>query len=100
MVHAENELIDEAVGQVAAYLDQRGWTEDTDIFFTTDHGEFQGDFGMLFKGAYHVEALMHVPFIWRPALVAGVHPATLSAPAGPMDLAPTIANIALLEAPA
>ena len=31
-------------------LAERGWDAETDIFFTADHGELQGDFGMLFKG--------------------------------------------------
>ena len=56
IVHAKNELIDEAVGRVMAYLEERGWNEETEVFFTTDHGELQGDYGMLFKGPYHVDA--------------------------------------------
>jgi len=93
-VHAENELIDEAVGLVMDHLAGRGWDQETDIFYTTDHGEFQGDFGMLFKGPYHVEGLMRVPLIWRPAASAGLAPATLSQPVGHVDIAPTIAALA------
>ena len=26
-----------------------------------------GDFGLMFKDSYHVDALMRLPFIWRPA---------------------------------
>ncbi len=55
--HVMNELIDEACGRVVDYIDERGWLDDTDIFFTTDHGELQGDFGLLFKGPFHVDAL-------------------------------------------
>ncbi|MBT5109463.1 MAG: sulfatase, partial [Rhodospirillaceae bacterium] len=65
----------------------------------TDHGEFQGDFGMLFKGPYHVEGLMHLPFIWRPAPSAGVAAATIDAPVGHVDLAPTICAAAGLAVP-
>ncbi len=46
---------------------ERGWDADTDVFFTTDHGELQGDFGLLFKGPYHCDALMRIPLVWRPA---------------------------------
>jgi arylsulfatase A-like enzyme len=99
MVHAENELIDDAVGRVMDYLQMRGWSEETDIFFTTDHGELQGDFGMLFKGPYHIEALMHVPFIWRPAPAAGIAPAIMDQAAGHMDLAPTMVTIAGADVP-
>ncbi|MEI9988103.1 MAG: sulfatase-like hydrolase/transferase [Aliidongia sp.] len=72
--HIMNELLDEAVGRVLAYVKARGWDEDTDIFFTTDHGEMQGDFGFIYKGPWHVDALMRLPFIWRPAPSAGHRP--------------------------
>ena len=63
----EVELIDEALGRVLARIDERGWGDDVDVVFTTDHGELQGDFGLLFKGPYHVDALMRLPLVWRPA---------------------------------
>ncbi len=66
----ECELIDEALGRVLASIAARGWDDDTDIIFTTDHGELQGDFGLLFKGPYHVDSLMRLPLVWRPAPVA------------------------------
>ena len=75
LTHVENELIDEACGRVLRRIDERGWDADTDVFFTTDHGELQGDFGLLFKGPYHCDALMRIPMIWRPAPSAGVAPA-------------------------
>ncbi|MBT6911314.1 MAG: sulfatase-like hydrolase/transferase [Rhodospirillaceae bacterium] len=99
MAHISNELIDEAVGRVVDHIDALGWGEDTDIFYTTDHGEFQGDFGMLFKGPYHVEGLMRLPFIWRPAPVAGIAPEEIHAPVGHVDLAPTICTVAGLAVP-
>jgi len=95
----EVELIDEAVGRVLAAIDARGWSDDLDVVFTTDHGEFQGDFGLLFKGPYHVDALMRLPLIWRPAPASGVAPATVTAPVGLVDLAPTFASIAGVDVP-
>jgi arylsulfatase A-like enzyme len=94
MVHIENELIDQACGRVLRRIAERGWEADTDVFFTTDHGELQGDFGLLFKGPYHVDALMHIPFIWRPAPAAGVPAAEITEPVGQLDLAPTFCQIA------
>lgn len=94
MVHIENELIDEALGRVLAHVEGRGWGGDTDVLYTTDHGEFQGDFGMLFKGPYHVDALMRVPLVWRPAPSAGVAGAVVDAPVGHVDLARTFCAIA------
>lgn len=100
LTHIENELIDEALGRVLTHLDKRGWGEDTDVIYSTDHGEFQGDFGMLFKGPYHVDALMRVPLIWKPAARGAVQPAVIEQPVGHVDLARTIFAIAGVEADA
>ena len=97
MVHISNELIDEACGRVLDRIDTRGWGEDTDVFYTTDHGEMQGEFGLLFKGPYHVDALMRVPMIWRPAPSAEVMPNAITEPVGHLDLAPTFCQVAGLN---
>jgi arylsulfatase A-like enzyme len=94
LVHVENELIDEACGRVLRRIAERGWERDTDVFFTTDHGELQGDFGLLYKGPYHVDALMRIPLLWRPAPAAAVAPAEIFEPVGQLDLAPTFCAIA------
>ena len=95
----EVELIDEALGRVLAAIAARGWTDDVDVIFTTDHGELQGDFGLLFKGPYHVDGLMRLPLIWRPAPSARVAPSAVSRPVGLVDLAPTFCVIAGLAVP-
>jgi arylsulfatase A-like enzyme len=97
VTHVMNELIDEACGRVLDTVERRGWTDDTDVFFTTDHGELQGDYGLLFKGPFHTDALMRVPFVWRPAPSAGVSPADVGEPVGHLDLAPTFCAIAGVE---
>ncbi|MBZ0117855.1 MAG: sulfatase-like hydrolase/transferase, partial [Sandaracinaceae bacterium] len=86
MIHVENELIDEAIGRVLAALEASGRAATTDVVFTSDHGELQGDFGLLFKGPYHVQSLMRIPLIWRPAAAAGVSPARVEDPVGHVDL--------------
>jgi arylsulfatase A-like enzyme len=90
----ECELIDESLGRVLACIERRGWTTDTDVIFTTDHGELQGDFGLLFKGPYHVDALMRLPLVWRPAPSALPTPSVVTRPVGLIDLAPTFCAIA------
>jgi arylsulfatase A-like enzyme len=99
LVHVENELIDEACARVLRRIDERGWSNDTDVFFTTDHGELQGDFGLMYKGPYHVDALMRLPFIWRPAPSAKIAPALIDEPVGQFDLAPTFCRIAGVPVP-
>ncbi|MEO6126641.1 MAG: sulfatase-like hydrolase/transferase [Ilumatobacteraceae bacterium] len=100
-IHALNavecELIDEALGRVMAAIAAKGWTDDVDVIFTTDHGELQGDFGLMFKGPYHVDGLMRLPLIWRPAPSSGTAPAVVSRPVGLVDLAPTFCTIAGLQ---
>ena len=99
LVHVKNELIDQACDRVLATVAARGWESDTVVFFTTDHGELQGDFGLLFKGPYHVDALMRVPLIWRPAPSAKMSAAEISEPVGHLDLAPTFCAIAGASVP-
>ncbi len=96
----ECELVDEALGRVLARIGERGWADDLDVVFTTDHGELQGDFGFLFKGPYHVDALMRLPLVWRPAPSAAVPPAVVARPVGLVDLAPTFCSIAGVAPPA
>lgn len=99
MTHIENELIDEACGNVINHIEKMGQLENTDIFFTTDHGEMQGDFGLMFKGPFHVNALMHLPLLWAPAAKAAVKPENIDAPVGHIDLAPTFCKIAGIDVP-
>lgn len=97
--HIENELIDEACGRVLDYVRGRGWENETDVIFTTDHGELQGDFGLLFKGPYHVDALMRLPLIWKPAPITNTEAGVVSAPVGHVDLAQTFCEIAGIDEP-
>jgi len=95
----EVELIDEAIGRVLKAIEARGWTDDVDIIFTTDHGELQGDFGLLFKGPYHTDALMRLPLIWKPAVSAAASQEVVTQPVSMVDIAPTFASIAGLDVP-
>jgi arylsulfatase A-like enzyme len=99
MAHIMNELIDEALGRVLDRVAARGWDSDTDVFFTTDHGELQGDYGLVFKGPFHTDSLMRLPLVWRPAPSAAVAAAEVTEPVGQVDLAPTFCEIAGLPVP-
>lgn len=95
MVHVMNELVDEATGRVLDYIRERGWDDDVDIIYTSDHGTTQGDFGLMFKGPFHTDALMRLPLIWRPAPSAGSDGGvTVEDPVSLIDLAPTFTDIA------
>ena len=100
MVHVQNELIDDALGRILAYIRDRRWDDDVDIIYTTDHGTTQGDFGLMFKGPFHVDGLMRLPMIWRPAPSSGIPVGqVIHDPVGQLDLAPTFARIAGLPVP-
>jgi arylsulfatase A-like enzyme len=99
MIQVENELVDDAVGRILAFLRERGLDDDTDVFFTSDHGDLQGDHGLMFKGPYHVTSLLHVPFLWRPAPAHDASRGTIAEPVGHVDLAPTFLTIAGVPIP-
>ena len=58
-------LIDSEIGRILNYLDESGLAENTLVVFTTDHGHFLGQHGLIAKGAFHYEDLLRVPMIVR-----------------------------------
>jgi arylsulfatase A-like enzyme len=99
MIHVENELIDEGIGRLVEWLTKRGCDERTDVLYTSDHGELQGDYGLMFKGPYHTESLMRIPLLWRPAPQEQIAPRACEEPVGHVDLAPTFCAIAGVDVP-
>ena len=79
----------------------RGWLDDTDVFFTTDHGEMQGDFGLLYKGPFHVDALharSRPVLAHRPPSAGAVDaPAVVTDPWARSTWRPTFCAIAGIE---
>ena len=45
-------------------LDASGEADNTIVIFTSDHGEYLGDHGLLLKGLAHYDEIIRVPFIW------------------------------------
>ena len=82
-------LIDDAVGRVMAELRALGLDQDTVVVFTSDHGDWMGEHGVMQKGPLHYQGLIRVPFVWSdPA-----HPAQAAATdalAGSIDIARSI----------
>lgn len=58
-------FIDQAIGAILEHLDTLGVAENTLLVFTTDHGHFLGQHGLIAKGAFHYEDLLRVPMIAR-----------------------------------
>lgn len=58
-------MIDDAVGRVLQCLDDLGLADNTVVIFTSDHGDYMGDHGLMLKLLLHYQGLIRVPFIWH-----------------------------------
>ncbi|WP_299414934.1 sulfatase-like hydrolase/transferase [uncultured Sulfitobacter sp.] len=58
-------MIDDAIGRVLAQLEASGLAENTVVIFTTDHGDYMGDHGLMLKLLLHYQGIIRVPFIWH-----------------------------------
>ena len=56
--YANVTLIDRKIGQVIEVLKKKGLYENTLILFTSDHGDFMGEFGIATKAQYL--SLIHI----------------------------------------
>lgn len=84
-------LIDNQIGQILAILEERGEIENTLVIFASDHGEMNGDYGLIYKTNFSDPA-MRVPLIVAPP--GGAVPRTSSALVELMDVGATIADYA------
>jgi len=96
--HAMIEQIDANVGRLLDALEKSGQMEKTVIVFSSDHGEFLGNHGKLFKGPYLCDDLLKVPLIvWDGAQRKCGE--TIDSLSSALDFFPTLASIAGIEAP-
>jgi arylsulfatase A-like enzyme len=58
-------MIDHGVGKILAALNSFGLDKNTIVIFTSDHGDFMADHGMILKGLAHFQGVLKVPFIWK-----------------------------------
>lgn len=58
-------MMDSYIGKILDQLDELGIADETIVVFTSDHGHFYGQHGLQFKGGFHYEDLIKVPFIVR-----------------------------------
>ncbi|TFG07675.1 MAG: DUF4976 domain-containing protein, partial [Promethearchaeota archaeon] len=84
-------LVDHAIGNILGALEKLGLADNTMVIFTSDHGDFMGDHGMLLKGPAPFNGVLQVPLIWKVPGVSksGVSDALISS----IDLPKTILNI-------
>ncbi|MFQ6048038.1 MAG: sulfatase, partial [Phycisphaerae bacterium] len=91
-------FVDDCVGRLVGELRKLGLAENTCIIFTSDHGEFLGDYGLLGKGERHYDCIVRVPLvIWCPSRFG---PRTVQRVVETVDLLPTICELAGVQRPA
>ena len=81
-------MIDDAVGAVLAALEERKLSRSTVTIFTSDHGDYMGDHGLLLKGPLHYQSVIRVPFVWREP--GQSKPATSTYLCSTLDIAKTV----------
>jgi len=91
-------LMDKQIGAILARLDELELAEDTLVLFTSDHGHFYGQHGLIAKGAFHYEDMIRVPFIVRQPgqVAAGARSGALQSL---VDLAPSFLGTLGLDIP-
>jgi len=91
-------FMDHEIGRILDALERLGLAEDTLVLFTTDHGHFLGQHGLVAKGAFHYEDMLRTPMLVR---WAGRVPGGVVSPAlqSQVDFAPTFLDALGLEIP-
>ncbi len=91
-------FLDDEVGRILSTLDRLGLAENTLVVFSTDHGHFLGQHGLIAKAIHHYEDLLRVPWIvrWPGRVPAGKVSAALQ---NHIDLPLTFLAAAGLEIP-
>ena len=88
-------MVDDAVGRVLTTLSSLGFKDNTVVIFTSDHGDYMGDHGVILKGGLHYHGLVRVPFIWSDP-VNGFGTGRSQRLTGTIDIGPTILDRAKL----
>ena len=91
-------LMDQQIGRIFDSLERLGLAHNTMIVFSTDHGHFLGQHGLIAKGAFHYEDMIRVPMIaWYPGHIP--QNAVSDALQSLVDFAPTALGAAGVDVP-
>jgi len=83
-------FIDDQVGRLVEGLERAGLADDTIIVFTSDHGDFLGDYGLMLKFGIHNAGVTRVPFVWSDPRMPEAHGTVRDDLASALDFAPTV----------
>ncbi len=91
LTYAAISYVDSSIGEILASLEKLGYSENTMVIFTSDHGDLMGDHGLLFKGPCPFNGVLNIPLIWKvPGLTK---PSVSNALVSTIDLPKTILNL-------
>ena len=88
-------LVDHQVGRIMNALHESGLADNTIVAFTSDHGEWLGDHGLMLKGPMHYEGLLRVGLIMRGPGIASDR--VVKEPVSTIDLAATFGDYAATQ---
>lgn len=90
--------MDKYIGKIIDLLDTLGIADNTLVVFTSDHGHYIGQHGLIAKGPFHYDDGIRVPMIARlpHRIPAGQHSTTLQSL---VDYAPTFLEFCGLDVP-
>ncbi len=90
--------MDKYIGQIIDHLDALGLAENTLVVFTSDHGHYFGQHGLIAKGAFHYDDGIRVPMIARlpGRIAAGTTSHSLQSL---VDYAPTFLDFCGVDVP-
>ena len=88
-------LIDDQIGEILDVIEQRGELDNTVIIFSSDHGEMNGDHGLIYK-EHFLNGAVRVPLLVRtPETVHGEMAGTANySPVEWIDIGPTLVETA------
>ena len=85
-------LIDTQIGEILETIEARGELENTVIVLTSDHGEMNGDYGLIYKSNF-LNGAVRIPLLVRlPEHLNGG--GTCESPVEWMDIGPTLVELA------
>lgn len=84
-------FIDEQVGRILTALAEAGLDENTIVIYTSDHGDWLGDHGLILKGPMPYEGLLRIPLLVKgPGVPEGQ---VIDEPVSTIDLAATMYDL-------
>jgi arylsulfatase A-like enzyme len=86
-------MIDHSIGKILAALENLGYSENTMVVYTSDHGDLMGDHGIIFKGPSPFDGVLRVPLIIKAPGLSQPGRVT-DALASSVDIAKTVLNYA------